>query len=108
MTGKTRRALAIDLGFPDDSGVIPEARWMRAMLFERLVHDQQFISELMTKGVGLLGLERPAAVTYVECRRNERRTVQVLHAAHVAAASDGIATMVIGAMPSDAAATWAC
>ena len=70
---------------------------MRAMLFERLVHDQQFISELMTKGVGLLGLERPAAVTYVECRRNERRTVQVLHAAHVAAASDGIATMVIGA-----------
>lgn len=94
LTGRSRRKLATELGFPDESGTIPEARWMRAMLFERLVHDDAFISELMTRGVGLLGLERPSGVQHMGCRRNERRTVQALDLAHRAALEKGIATMV--------------
>ena len=37
LTGMNRRALAKALGHPDTSAGIPEARWMRAMIFERLV-----------------------------------------------------------------------
>ena len=40
ITGRTRRALAKDVGFHDEFGGIPEARWMRAMTFERLVRDK--------------------------------------------------------------------
>lgn len=69
---------------------------MRAMLFERLVKDQQFISELITKGVGQLGLERPTAVQHMECNRSPRRTVRALQVAHDAALG-GIATMLTGA-----------
>ena len=39
VTGQSRRALAAVLGAPDTSGRIPEARWARAMQFERLVRD---------------------------------------------------------------------
>lgn len=67
---------------------------MRAMLFERLVHDQVFISELMTRGVGRLGLDRPGGVRHVQCRRSERRTVQALAEAHAEAAEHGVATML--------------
>lgn len=42
VVGRTRRKLAADVGFADDSGRIPEARWMRAMTFERLVRDLAF------------------------------------------------------------------
>lgn len=94
LTGRSRRKLAKELDFPDESGTIPEARWMRAMLFERLVHDDAFISELMTRGVGLLGLERPGGVQHVGCRRSERGTVRALELAHQAAVERGVATMV--------------
>ncbi|WNB86457.1 hypothetical protein [Cellulomonas sp. ATA003] len=67
---------------------------MRAMLFERLVHDTAFISELMTRGVGRLGLERPSGVKHAQCRRSERRTVRALAEAHEGAAERGIATML--------------
>ncbi|MGA4790045.1 hypothetical protein [Nocardia sp. AB354] len=46
VVGRTRRKLATDVGFADDSGRIPEARWMRAMTFERLVRDTKFVSEI--------------------------------------------------------------
>src|SRR3954469_10316628 len=41
LTRKTRTGLAAHIGSPDTTGGIPEARWMRAMTFERLVHDEQ-------------------------------------------------------------------
>src|SRR6476661_2257228 len=62
LTGRTRRALASTLGQPDVGGGIPIARWVRAMAFERLVHDRAFVSELLTRAVGLLEMERPTAV----------------------------------------------
>jgi len=96
VAGRSRRRLADALGFPDTSGVIPEARWMRAMLFERLVHDRAFISELMTRGIGELGLERPTSVFHVDCRRSPRRTIQALANAHAVARNSGIATMLTG------------
>src|SRR3954454_22758528 len=39
LTRKTPKTLADLIGCPDDPAGIPEARWMRAMTFERLVHD---------------------------------------------------------------------
>ena len=48
ITNRTRRQLARDLGRPDTSGTIPEARWMRAMAFERLVRDDRFASRVAT------------------------------------------------------------
>src|SRR3954447_14070965 len=62
ITGRTRRALAKDVGFQDQFGGIPEARWMRAMTFERLVRDRQFASEVATTAVGRLDLARPTQV----------------------------------------------
>ena len=38
ITRVSRRALAAQLGAPDVGAGIPEARWMRAMTFESLVH----------------------------------------------------------------------
>jgi len=69
---------------------------MKAMLFERLVHDRAFISELMTRGIGKLDLDRPSSVHHVECRRSPRRTVQALAKAHAVARDDGVATMLTG------------
>ena len=54
LTRKTRKALAAHVGSPDTTAGIPEARWMRAMTFERLVHDDAFVSELLTKTIGQL------------------------------------------------------
>jgi hypothetical protein len=62
VVGRTRRKLAADVGFADDSGRIPEARWMRAMTFERLVRSPKFASEVATTTVGRLGLRRPTEV----------------------------------------------
>src|SRR3954469_3408343 len=59
ITRRTRRGLASDVRFNDAFGGIPEARWMRAMTFERLVRDKRFASELATTAVGRLGLARP-------------------------------------------------
>ena len=59
LTGRTRRALAADPRRPRRRRRHPVARWVRAMAFERLVHDEAFVSELLTRAVGLLGLDRP-------------------------------------------------
>lgn len=94
VTGRTRRALAKSLGHPDSSGTIPEARWMRAMTFERLVHSEKFVSELLTTIVGRLGFPRPTAVRRRECHGTVARTKDELAVAHEQAVSDGHATML--------------
>lgn len=53
---RSRRTLARDLGFPDTGGKIHEARWMRAMTFEKLVKDHAFASRLATSAVGARGV----------------------------------------------------
>lgn len=96
ITGVTRRGLAKAVGFDDDFGGIPEARWMRAMTFERLVRDQRFASEVATTAVGRLGLPRPSQVVTVNARINVDRTAQLLADAHRRAVAEGAATMLYG------------
>src|SRR5688572_28597418 len=78
LTRKTRRALAEHLGKADTTAGIPEALWVRAMTFERLVHDERFVSELLTKTIGQLGLLRPANVSRVRCGGSVERTAKAL------------------------------
>ncbi|SFN48759.1 hypothetical protein SAMN05216207_101544 [Pseudonocardia ammonioxydans] len=93
ITSRTRRATATFLGFPDDSAGIPEARWMRAMTFEALVHGERFVSELLTRTVGRLGLPRPDSVRRRDCGGKVGSTAAQLVSAHEAAIS-GQATML--------------
>lgn len=94
VTGLTRRTLADKLGHPDTSAGIPEARWMRAMTFERLVRDKTFASQTATTTVGALGLDRPTEVVVVDARVNTDRTAQLLADAHDRALADGAATLI--------------
>lgn len=96
MTGLTRRKLAETVGFPDVNGAIPEARWMRAMTFERLVRDKRFASEVATTAVGELRLERPTAVVIVNAHVNANKTASLLAAAHTRAVDEGEVTLVHG------------
>lgn len=92
----TRRGLAKSVGFTDDFGGIPDARWMRAMTFERLVRDERFASEVATTAVGRLDLERPTQVVVVNARVNVERTARLLADAHSRAVAEGAATMIYG------------
>ncbi len=96
VVGRTRRALAADVGFADDSGRIPEARWMRAMTFEHLVRDEKFVSEIATTTVGRLGLERPAAVVTANALVQLDKTATLLERAHARALAEGAATLIHG------------
>lgn len=96
LVGKTRRALAATLGSPDTGAGIPAARWVRAMAFERLVHDQAFVSELLTRAVGLLELDRPDAVRVRSAHDSVDGTADELAGAHLKARHAGEATMLFG------------
>ena len=94
LTRKTRKALAAHVESPDTTAGIPEARWMRAMTFERRVHDDQFVSELLTKTVGQLDLPRPAAVARVTCNGSVEVTAKALKDADLKATFADTATMI--------------
>jgi hypothetical protein len=94
ITKRSRRQLAGDVGFPDTSGSIPEARWMRAMTFERLVQDKRFASQVATTCVGRLGLPRPAAVVLAKGGRDREKTLACLFKALGAAVEEGNATLI--------------
>jgi len=96
ITGISRRGLAKAVGFNDEFGGIPDARWMRAMTFERLVRDARFASEVATTAVGRLDLDRPTQVVVVNARINVDRTAQLLADAHSRAVAEGAATMIYG------------
>lgn len=96
VVGRTRRRTAIDIGFADDSGGIPQARWTRAMIFEHLVRDPRFASEVATTTLGRLGLDRPAAVVTADAGVGIERTAALLEAAHERAVAGGEATLVHG------------
>ncbi len=94
--GTTRRALASRLGHPDTAGSIPEARWMRAMTFERLIRNERFVSQLLTTAVGRLGLARPAAVRRVDGHVSTAATARAITQAHLKAVYEDVATMITG------------
>jgi hypothetical protein len=96
VTGLSRRKLADVVGFPDVNGEIPEARWMRAMTFERLVRDERFASEVATTAIGRLGLERPAGVVIADAHINIDNTASLLAAAHVRAVEKNQVTLIHG------------
>jgi hypothetical protein len=68
---------------------------MRAMTFEALVHHERFVSELLTKTVGQLGLERPDAVRRVDGKRSTAATASILEEAHRRAAEQNETTMLV-------------
>lgn len=94
ITGLTRRNVAKAVGYPDTSGAIPQARWMRAMTFERLVRDQSFAGQVATRTVGALGLKRPKEVVTVDAHMNPDVTAQAFADAHARAVEDGAVTLV--------------
>lgn len=94
VVGRPRRRLAQDIGFADESGRIPEARWMRAMTFERLVRDKKFASEVATTVVGKIGLARPTQVVTVNAQGNADRTADLLKQGHDRAITSKEATLV--------------
>lgn len=94
VTGMTRRNLAQAVGFADTSGAIPQARWMRAMTFERLVRDESFAGQIATRTVGSLGLARPGQVVTVDAHTNVHATSLALSAAHQRAVTEGSTTIV--------------
>lgn len=94
LTGRSRRTLAKEIGHPDTTAGIPEARWMRAMAFERLIRHERFVAELLTTAVGQLSLERPPAVRRADGGVSVATTRLKLAEAHTAAVNDGVATMI--------------
>lgn len=94
ITRKTRKALAAQLGHPDTSAGIPEARWMRAVTFESLVHSERFVSELLTKTVGQLDLPRPKAIRRRDCHSTVATTAKELSQAHLKANFSDEATLL--------------
>ncbi|MGJ7908212.1 hypothetical protein ACOQFL_17245 [Actinopolyspora sp. H202] len=94
LVGRTRRQLAAEIGYPDDSGRIPAARWMRAVTFEHLVRTDRFASELATTTVGRLGLNRPTDIVTADAHGDADKTRGLLADAHARAASDGSVTLL--------------
>lgn len=94
ITGLTRRHLASEVGFDDASGAIPQARWMRAMTFERLVRDENFAGRIATRTVGALNLDRPREVVTVDAHANADTTAHVLAAAHERAVNESSVTLL--------------
>jgi hypothetical protein len=94
ITRVSRHALAAQLGAPDAGAGIPEARWMRAMTFESLVHSERFVSELLTKAVGQLGLQRPEMIRRRSGKVSLATTASELESAHVHATGANTATML--------------
>ncbi|ROR55068.1 hypothetical protein EDD41_2319 [Luteococcus japonicus] len=81
VTGKSRRLLAKELGAPDATAGIPDARWTRAMIFERLCHDGAFAGEVTARATGWSGFERPADVYRHDCNVSVVDTREALHTA---------------------------
>ena len=94
ITGLTRRDLAKAVGFRDNAGGIPQARWMRAMTFERLVRHESFASRVATRTVGDLGLMRPDEVITVDAHVNVDTTAHILAQAHTRAVTKNHVTLV--------------
>lgn len=93
ITGRSRRALAAELNHPDTSAGIPDARWMRAMVFERLCHDPAFAGEVAARATGWSGFPRPTAVVRIDCGVSPSLTGDELISA-VDRAHDGTATLL--------------
>ena len=96
IVGRSRRKLAEHLGQPDTSARIPTARWIRAVTFERLVRHEKFVSQLLTRAVGAVGLHRPAGVRRIDGKVTTGATAQAIREAHAYALQANEATLISG------------
>lgn len=94
ITGLTRRNLAEAVGFADNAGGIPQARWMRAMTFEHLVRNEEFAGQIATRTVGALDLNRPKEVVTADVHISVDKTAAALAAAHERALRSGAVTLI--------------
>jgi hypothetical protein len=67
---------------------------MRAMTFERLVHEDRFVSELLTTTIGALHLERPPVVHRADAHVDVADTALELQHAHRRAVAHSEATII--------------
>ncbi|WP_232077296.1 hypothetical protein [Mycolicibacterium aichiense] len=86
--------MAKSVGFPDTAAGIPQARWMRAITFERLVKSESFASQVATRTVGAIGLARPTEVVTVNAHMNVDSTAQAFADAHARAIDTGASTLI--------------
>lgn len=95
ITGRTRRALAEELGHPDTTAGIPQARWMRALTFENLAVDDAFAGELVARALGWsdTGFAPPEAVVTADCHGDPVETAEQLRLA-TERAGEGEATLL--------------
>lgn len=93
LIGRSRRKLADELGYPDISAGIPDARWTRAMIFERLCHDAAFAGEVAARATGWSGFLRPKRVMTADCQASVDTTAAELRRAMSRAAA-GTATLL--------------
>lgn len=101
VTGTSRRDLASKLGFSDDQGTIPDARWVRALTFEKVLQQQPLTTRFVTTALGAAGFDRPSAVKPGNPVKRSgtaadgaARTAEALQDAHDRAVNDGVATLV--------------
>lgn len=95
ITGVTRRKLAAEVGHSKGpNSTIPDLRWMRALVFEGLVKDKRFASEVVSRSVGHLGLRRPNAVVVANAHVDASTTARILRQAHNGAVANGNATLI--------------
>lgn len=97
ITGQTRRALAVSLGVPKSSASsIPDSRWVRALTFEALVHDEKFASRIAEQALAGANLPRPDSVSVLNANGETAQTIEQLKKA-VSLAIKGTATLVYAA-----------
>ena len=94
ITGVTRRNLSKATGIKEPPSKIPTLRWTRALMFERLVRDSRFASQVVTTATGQLNLMRPTGVKIVDAKIDVNTTASLLSEAHHSAIRDGVVTLV--------------
>ena len=94
ITGVTRRNLSKAAGAKEAPSKIPTLRWTRALMFERLVRDDRFASQVVTTATGKLNLVRPTGVKIVDAKIDVNLTASLLSDAHHSAIQDGVVTLI--------------
>lgn len=94
ITKQPRRDIAKALPIQGDLGGIPQARWTRALTFERLVHDEAFASKIATTAIGDVGLRRPKGVAVADAKGKVDGTRKFLVEARDRAVNEQIATII--------------
>lgn len=94
VTKQPRKKIAEAVGAQTISAGIPAARWVRAKIFESLIRNDAFASEIATKSIGFLDLPRPEAVVIVDASEDLAKTRDALKDAVKLAFEQHSATLI--------------